>query len=581
MSQQTDQQTEIDTVTFEVLRSAYEHTADRMSTVLQRTSVSPIIYDMVDFSNAIFTPDVNLVGQAANCPIHLAAMHFSAEASLDEFGIDELGEDDIVLLNDPYNGGTHINDLTWTQPVYDSSDELLGFGVSRGHWTDIGGGGPGGQSWGTHLAEEGLRIPPSKIVEDGELNETLVEVMKKNTRAPQYIEGDIQAHRAALTAAKDQLHRLERKYGADTVKQGMTDVLDYTERRTREAISELPDGKYNAQDYGDCDGITEDSIYLDVTLIVDEDEITVDFEGTDDAVPGSVNSPKANTHSAVYYALKFFTDPDAPANAGMYRPIDIELPEGSWVNPDWPRPTIGCTTFTASKICAVIWQALADAIPEEIVAPTYSECNWFTVQQDDPETDNSYVWSDLPPGGWGGTPRNDGMETTMAPFGNCMDLPVERAELLFPLTVERREFISDSGGPGEYRGGLGFRETFKFHGYSELSVETSRTKEGSPGANGGKTGSPGRLIKNYGEDDQEVIGGWKENGDDWEMCVFGSKPFQPGESFTIETQGGGGWGDPTDRNPESVRKDVLNGKITTETAREIYEYDGDVATSDD
>jgi len=403
MSQQLEQ--ELDTITFEVLRSAYEHTADRMSTVLQRTSFSPIIYDMVDFSNAIFTPDIDLVGQTANCPVHLAAMHFSAEAALERYNEDELGEGDIVFLNDPYNGGTHINDVTWTQPIYDSNDELLGFGVSRGHWTDIGGGGPGGQSWGTHIAEEGLRVPPTKIVENGDLNTDLVEILKSNTRVPQYIEGDVQAHRAALTAAKDELHRLEAKYGADTIRQGMSEVLDDTETRTREAISEIPDGEYSAQDFADCDGITKDSIYLDVTLTIEGDEITVDFEGTDDAVPGSVNSPKANTYSAVYYALKFFTDPEAPANAGMYRPVDIELPEGSWVNPDWPRPVIGCTTFTASKICAVIWQALADAIPERIVAPTYSECNWFTVQQEDPETDDGYVWSDLPPGGWGLLPR--------------------------------------------------------------------------------------------------------------------------------------------------------------------------------
>lgn len=575
MSQQTERESDIDAVTFEVLRSAFEHTADRMSTVLQRTSFSPIIYDMVDFSNAIFTPEIDLVGQTANCPVHLAAMHFSAEASLDEFGVDELGKDDIVLLNDPYNGGTHINDVTWTQPIYDSSNELLGFGVSRGHWTDLGGGGPGGQSWGTHLAEEGLRISPSKIVEDGELNQNLLGILKNNTRVPQYIEGDVQAHRAALTASKKELQRLEQKYGADTVRQGMRDVLDYTEERTRAAIHDIPDGEYSARDYGDCDGITEDSIYLDVTLVVDGDEITVDFAGTDDAVPGSVNSPKANTFSAVYYALKFFTDPDAPANAGMYRPISIELPEGSWVNPDWPRPVIGCTTFAASKICAVIWQALADAIPDEIVAPTYSECNWFTVQQEDPETDDGYVWSDLPPGGWGGTPYGDGMETTADPLGNCMDLPVERAELLFPVTVEEREFIPDSGGAGEYRGGLGLRETFSFHGYAELSVETSRTKEGTPGVNNGQEGGLGRLIKNHGSEEMEVIGGWKTDADEWEMCLIGSEPFQPGDSFTIETQGGGGWGDPTDRDPDAVREDVRDGKVSREAAAELYDVEVD------
>lgn len=571
MSQEIEERAELDPITFEVLRNAYEHTADRMSTVLQRTSFSPIIYDMVDFSNAIFTPDVDLVGQTANCPVHLAAMHFSAEAALDEFG--DLGEGDIVLLNDPYNGGTHINDVTWTKPVFDDSDDLLGFGVSRGHWTDLGGGGPGGQSWGTHLAEEGLVIPPSKIVDGGELDSTLVELMKSNTRAPQYIEGDIQAHRASLLAAERELHRLERKYGADTVREGMQQVLDYTEDRTRQAIETIPDGVYSAEDYGDCDGITKESIHLEVELRVDGDEITVDFEGTDDAVQGSVNSPKANTYSAVYYALKFFTDPEAPANAGLYRPITIDLPDGSWVNPDWPRPVIGCTTFASSKICAVIWQALADAIPNRIVAPTYAECNWFTVQQDDPGEGDGFVWSDLPPGGWGGTPYNDGMDTTMDPLGNCMDLPVERAEVLFPVTVEEREFITDSGGPGEHRGGLGMRETFRFHSYAELSIETSRTKAGTPGVNGGHEGAPGRLFKNHGEEDEAVIGGWSRDGEEWKMCLIGSEPFQPGETFTIETQGGGGWGDPEDRDSDRVHKDIRDGKVSEESARTAYGVD--------
>jgi len=566
---------ELDPITFEVLRNLFEHGAERMSTVLRRTSFSPVMYDLVDFSNAMFTPNLELVGQAANCPAHLGAMHFSAQAAVDEFGIDGIGEDDIVLLNDPYDGGTHNNDVTWTKPVLDEENELLGFCVSRGHWTDLGGGGPGSQSWGTHIAEEGLRISPTKIVKDGELNETLVELIKNNTRTPNFIEGDIQARWAALTAGTKELKRMERKYGADTVRQGMNDVIEYTETRTRNAIEDIPDGKYTATDYGDCDGINKDSVYITVTLTVDGDDIEVDFTGTDDLVLGSVNSPKANTYSAVYYALKFFTDPDAPPNDGMYRPIDIHIPDGCWLKAEWPRPVYGCTTFTGSKICATIWQALAKAIPEEIAAPTYSECNGFAIRQESTDELQGHVWPGLPPGGWGGTPYGDGMDTTIDPLGNCEPLPVERTELLYPVRVDHREFIPDSGGPGEHRGGLGMRLTYTFDSYTEVSIETSRTKEGTPGVNDGKRGSRGLMVRNIHHDNEEVIGGWTRDGDEWKMSIIGSEPFQPGGSFTLKTQGGGGWGDPTDRNTDKIIDDLKNEKITPEAATDVYGLDPD------
>jgi N-methylhydantoinase B/oxoprolinase/acetone carboxylase alpha subunit len=561
--------TDLDPITFEVLRSGFEHAADRMSTVLQRASFSPIIYDSVDFSNAVFDPEGQLVGQTANCPVHLAAMHFSVEACLDEFGYDDIEAGDVMVLNDPYQGGTHINDITFTRPVYDDDDELLGFAVSRGHWTDLGGGAPGGTAWGTHLAEEGLRIPPTKVVAAGERNEDLVTLLTKNTRTPQYILGDLQAHEAALAAARDELHRLAGKYGPDVVRQGMADVLDYTERRTRRAIEDIPDGTYVATEYGDCDGVSDESVHVEVTLRVDGDRIEVDFAGTDDEARGAINSPKANTYSAVYYGLKFFTDNDAPANAGMYRAIDIDLPERTWVNPEWPRPTYGCTVFAAPKICAAIWEALAGAIPERIVAPTYADCNAFDFQIADPETGEVHVVADLPPGGWGGTPFDDGMETTMDPLGNCMDLPVERAERLFPLRVDRHEFLPNTGGPGEHRGGLGMVRTMTFHGHTELGVETARTKEGTPGVNGGDAGSLGRLFRNRGTDEEAVIGGYDDDGE-WHRCIRSNEPFEPGESFTMETQGGGGWGTPEERDPEAVLADVRDGKVTADLAREAY-----------
>jgi N-methylhydantoinase B/oxoprolinase/acetone carboxylase alpha subunit len=539
-----------------------------MSTVLQRASFSPIIYDMVDYSNAIFDPNTELLGQTANCPVHIAAMHFSARASIKKFGVDNLAAGDVVVLNDPYQGGTHTPDVTFTMPIY-FEDTLLGFGVSRAHWTDVGGGGAGGQAFGTHIAAEGLRLPPVKILERGELNQDLVAIIRNATRVPQYVDGDIQAQLGALKAAEIEVTRLARRYGVETLREAQREVLDYTERMTRAAVERIPDGEYEADDFADTDGFSPDPIRLHVKITVRGDQIIVDFSGTDPEAIGSINSPYANTASAVYYALKFFLNPEAPPNGGLYRAITLEIPEGTWLNPRWPAPTIGCTTLASSKVCAVIWLALAKAIPDRIIAPTYGECNWFVASAKDPATGFLSVFSDLPAGGWGGTPYHDGMNVTQDPLGNCMNLPAESAELLFPIEYEGWDLRDDSGGAGKWRGGLGSRLRIHWHGRTELSMECSRTREGAPGVNGGGASPPQRQIKIHRDGKEEAIGGWAEDGT-WKNCLLANHVFQPGERFLFLSTGGGGWGDPVERDPALVLEDVLDEYVSSETARDTY-----------
>lgn len=387
-------QRQLDPITFEVLRRSFEYTCERMSQVLQKASFSPIIYDMVDYSNAIFDPDINLIGQTANCPVHIAAMHFSARASLKQFPIEELGPDDVIILNDPYDGGTHTPDVTMTMPVFNEGT-LLGFAVSRAHWTDVGGG------FDTHIAGEGLRLPPSILYKGGKPNTELINIIRNSSRTPQYIEGDINAQLGALRAARDEFIRLANKYGVDVLRQGMREILDYTQQVTIEAINQIPDGVYEASEYVDSDGFIDDPVRLRVKLTVAGDRIGVDFTGSDPTAIGPINSPYANTASAVYYSLKFFLNPEAPANAGMYRQIDLNIPENTWLNPKWPAPTLGCTTVASSKITAAIWMALGQAIPDLIVAPTCSDANWYVASATDPKTGELHVFTDLPAGGWG------------------------------------------------------------------------------------------------------------------------------------------------------------------------------------
>ena len=573
MSQHSD--IDIDPITFEVMRSIFEFASDRMATVLQRSSFSPILADMLDFSNAIYDADLQLLSQAANCPVHLAAMKFSAEEAVKGVGPQNVHEGDVLVLNDPYRGGTHINDITFTKPIF-YKKELIGYGVSRGHWMDLGGGGAGGQAFSTHIAAEGLRLPPLKIYSGGKLNEDLLAIILNNSRTPHFIKGDVQAHLGALLAAEQELQRACDRYGVDIVRAAMKKIQAYTEKMVRESIRTIPNGIYEAEDYADTDGITQSRVKVKVRLVIEDDSIKVDFTGTDPICQGAINSPKANTMSAALYSLQFFLAPDAPQNQGLFNPIEVILPEGCWLNATWPAPTIGCTTLTASKITSAIWQALAKAIPERVTGSTCADANWFVASCVDAEG-RADVFSDLPAGGWGGTPYSDGMNVTMDPLGNCMNMAAETAELFFPIAYEAFELRQDSAGAGRYRGGLGSVFKVRFFGGGELGMETSRTLSGSPGAAGGLASAVQRASHIRADGASQVIGGIDDAGS-WHNPLLSSHKFGPGETFMFESTGGGGWGNPRQRAVQDVLEDVLDEYISVAAARELYGVVIDPAT---
>jgi N-methylhydantoinase B len=550
-----------------VLRSAFEHACRQMSSIMQRTSFSPILADMLDFSNAIYDADLKLLAQAANCPVHLGAMQSSALAATAKFPIGTLKPGDVVALNDPYQGGTHTNDITFTMPMY-YEDILMGFAVSRGHWMDLGGGAAGGQGFGTHIASEGLRLPPIMLYNNYKINEEYLAIIMNNTRTPHFIRGDLQAHIAALRSAEAEIQRLAKRYGPDLVKRTMTGLIEYTERIVRRAIEEIPDGEYQATDYADTDGFSKDPVNIKVKLTIRGSDITVDFTGSDGPVKGAINSPFANTASAAYYSLQFFLAPDAPSNYGMFAPIKIIIPDHCWLNAKWPSATIACTTLVSSKVTSAIWQALAKAIPDRVTGSTFSEANWFVAATTDPRG-RTDVFSDLPSGGWGGTPFGDGMSVTQDPLGNCMNMPAESAELFYPIEYEAYELRPDSAGGGKFRGGLGAVFKVRFLCDAELSMETSRTRKGSPGANGGAFSIPQRSTLIAKDGSTKVIGGIKEDGV-WTSPLLAGYRFSYDEQFMFETTGGGGWGRPFDRSPEMVLEDVLDEYVSIDAADQIY-----------
>lgn len=556
---------QVDPVTFEVLRSLFDYAAMRMSSILQRSSFSQILADNVDFSNAIYDSELRLLAQAANCPVHLAAMHFSARAVADKFGLDRLEEGDIVVVNDPYSGGTHVNDLTFMMPIIHEGRRIA-FAVSRGHWMDLGGGAAGGLAGSTHVAAEGLRLPPLKIFKAGKPNEDVFDVLLANSRTPQFIRGDLQAHLGALRGAEREMQRAAERYGSDLLLAAMRQLIAYTERISRKGIEAIPDGTYEAEDWADTDGQTDDPVKVKLAITVKGSDITVDFTGSDSAVAGAINSPVANTAAAVYYALQFFVGPDAPPNAGMFAPVRIVLPDDCWLNAKWPMPVVNCTCITAGKVAAAVWQALAKAIPDRIIAPTFADANWFmaTVTSNTGTT----LFTDILSGGWGGTPLNDGMSVTMDPLGNCLNTPAESAELMHRIVYERFDLLQDSGGAGKQRGGLGSAFEVQFLGVGTLGIETSRTRSGSPGVHGGST-SPAQRMLRVGTAGAQVIGGLTPDGD-WQNPISSTHAFNAGDVFRFEATGGGGWGDPLSRDTAAVLDDVLDEYISREAAHEQY-----------
>jgi len=558
----------LDPVTFEVLRSHFDFCCERMSKVLQKTAFSPILSDILDYSNAVYDSEIRLVSQSPGCPIHMAAMHFAAQASVAKYGKENLKPGDVVILNDPFEGGTHIPDTTFTMPIF-SGNELLGFAVSRGHWQDLGGGAAGGQSFGTHIAGEGLRIPPLKLFNQYKVNEDLLALIKNNTRCPEYIEGDVQAHMGALKVAEQEFLRGSERYGLDTIRIAMRELIAYTNRISRSRISAIPDGEYSVSDFVDTDGFSDKPIRLEVKIVIKGESLVVDFTGSDPQCVGAINSPLANTFSAAYLALRFYLCPEAPANSGLFDAVDIILPDDCWLNAKWPAPTIGCTTVTAAKINSSIWLAMSKAVPENAIGGTMSDINWLVCAVTDPDSRRQTVFSDLPAGGWGGMNDMDGASVRFDPTGNCMNLSAEVAELCYPIIYEAFDLRKDSAGPGTHRGGLGARLQFRFLGDAELSIETSRTLKGSPGVEGGGESAKQRLYKLSVDGESEVIGGIADNGS-WHNPLLAAYRFRPGEAFCIETGGGGGWGEPLARPINQVLDDVLDGYISIEGAESSY-----------
>ena len=558
----------VDSITVDVIMHHLEAICRHMSEVLISTSYSTIFYEARDFSTALFDKDGQLISQEIGCPVHLAAMPFAVKVTLEDFK-DDLQPDDTILMNDPYRGGSHIGDYTFVSPIFLGS-EILGYAATRAHVVDSGQAAPCFFAEATEIVQEGLRIPPVKLYSRGRPVDDVLKLVLSHTRLPRWLAGDLRAAVASNAIGKRELLRLYDKYGSETVNASVREILDYAERLVRRGISTMPTGTYKAEDQIDTDSVTNDPYKLRVTITVEEDSMTVDWTGTDPPARGPINRPKHAAAGDTFYGLKCILDPKGPANAGSFRPINVIIPDNCLLSAKWPSPVDRGNNETSARIVDTVWQALAPAIPDRVIGMTYGYCGGVSAGGIDPRNGEPYAFWEGPPGGWGGRHNKDGINANWHLQGNVRDTPIEIMELIYPVMITQSELRINSGGPGKFRGGLGLTRGYKFIGHSTtVSGGGERARSGPPGVLGGKLGAPfrGILINENGQ--EEVVMGVDEKGN-WKTSFRTLWHLTPNSTIRMENAGGGGYGNPLERDPQLVLRDVIEGYVRRDSAFKDY-----------
>ena len=538
-----------DPITLGVVWGALQSICVEIGSAVQRTAYSIQAREGQDFSVAVFDGQGRMSAQGPYSPGHLGAMNFAVRNFLSAFPPETLRPGDTLLLNDPQLGSGHFPDFLVAQPCF-WHDQLVGFGVNLVHHTDVGGSRPGSQAvegvFDWH--QEGLRIPPVKIVSEGRENETALAIIAANSRVPRNVLGDLRSQRASLRIGEQRIGELYERFGRETVDACIEAMIEQTERRVRERISAMPDGEYRFEDFMDDSGPGTPPLRIAVAVTVAGDSVGVDFQGTAAQTESGLNSYFNYTRSYVYAAVKCLTDPYGPMNAGALRPIEIGAPEGCFLN---PRPPAGGGPRAAicTRIFEVILGALAPAVPDAVTAANSHFCN-ATFGAWDPVRGRRFVGYELVHGGTGARASRDGCEAMSSPY-NAANIPVEAVEASTPVIVERLEFIPDSGGRGRQRGGLGIRRDVRILGENVKFTNLSERHRFRPfGLLGGEPGRLGRTVVNPGTPEEREIGG------------KASVDLRYGDVVSFQLAGGGGYGDPAERDPRLVEEDRRLGLVT-------------------
>jgi N-methylhydantoinase B len=545
----------VDTVTMQVIRYGLEAVADDMGYNLMRMGRTTIVKEIMDINCGVLDADGGILAQAHLCPLMMFSLPTTAASMLQR--IHDYDEGDVIISNDPYSGGQHLLDVQLFSPVI-VDGRVIAFVANIAHHLDMGGAVPGGVAGGlTEIYQEGLRIPLIKLYRQGQEDHQIFDFIASNIRIPEKTMEDLRAQAATTFVGTKRVKELVQKYGLDVFQQCTRMLSDYSEGKVRRFISAVPDGDYTGIDYLDDDGQVDEPVKVQVNVHINDDVMTVDFDGSSPQTKGNVNSPWACSQGGVYYTMVGIVDPHMPLNSGTFKPIIIKSRQGLVTNP-LPPAGVTARSQTMTKITEAMLKAMSAVVPDRVVAGSHGQACTNSFSGIHPETGRRFGYIEIQGGGAGARPNKDGPDGQDLHLGRFMNTPVEAAELEYPVMIERYEFIRDSGGPGRYRGGLSLRRDIKFLTDVTWARYSDRQKFEPQGIFGGLHGSKGSLILNPGTDKETVC---KSKAVD---------QLHAGDLLSIRLPGSGGYGDPIERDPEMVRWDVINAKISPESARENY-----------
>ena len=541
-----------DPVELEIFKNLYHSIAEEMGAALRRTAFSPNIKERRDYSCAVFDGSGHVIAMGDHMPVHLGSMPMSVRAAMNAGPMDP---GDVVMLNDPFRGGTHLPDITLVAPVYvarypkrsgrqqcpphTSPDFYV---ASRAHHADVGGAYPGSMGLCREIYQEGVRIPPVKLMSGGRMNRDVLAMLLNNVRTPAEREGDLGAQIAACHTGAERLREVCARYGVERARRAAGELQDYAEELMRAFLGDVPAGEYQAEDFLDGDGISDRPVKITVTVKVRHDTgaprgrgrpphmITVDFTGSDPQVEGSVNAVAAITYSACFYVFRCLLAEDVPAAAGLMRPFEVTAPEGTIVNARPPAAVAGGNVETSQRIVDVLLRALARAIPGRIPAAASGTMNNLTIGGTDPRTGEPFAYYETVAGGMGARPGKPGVSGVHTHMTNSLNTPAEALEYAYPLRVRQYSLRSDSGGDGRFRGGDGIVREIEVLTDCDVTLLADRRSRGPWALAQGVEGAPGRAFIT------------RRDGSVEQMPGKFSARLRKGERVRIETPGGGGWG---------------------------------------
>ena len=541
----------------EVIKYAFDAIADNMALTLMRTSHSGIVRDSLDFSTALSDATGQTIAQGVCTPMHLGCFQDALKNVINSFK-EKIYQDDVFIFNDPFAAaGQHLPDIYITSPVFHNS-RIVAWATALAHHSDVGGIVAGSNALGAHeIFQEGLRLPVVKFLERGVPNQALWDVITLNVRTPEKVLGDLQAQIAACKSCEKELGDLFDRYGVETVLQYADHLQDYAEELTKSEIRKVPNGIYSFTDHIDGLGKDPQPVVLNVKVTVEDEAVIVDWEGTSKQVPGGINPSFPFTKSCAYAALRSILDADIPNCEGFSRPITVKAPLGSLLNPKFPAPC-GARGITGYRMIDCLFGALSSAVPDNVTADTTGGSTLPTISGY--INGKAYVFCETFMGTWGGTSKHDGQEGVPHMGANQSNVSVEMIEQDYPIRINQYGLVPDTGGAGQYRGGLALmREYESLHDGALLNVRSDKRDFPPHGLFNGKNGKPSKNILN--PDSKHKI---------LPVLMTEVETLNRGDVFRHIMAGGGGYGDPLKRTPELILKDVIEEKVTIAGAREDY-----------